>query len=190
MNEVGEIRPVVQYRCSQLKNMLTKIFNYLGRKLIESELDNLIKKFAEANNEQVVFLHSCAKDTPGTWELIFEDEVTELCGNLLQMDREDINEKIKKGIAILGPLFTRVQRESNEEFTKFGFLFWRVVFLSMIHPELEIKGKYLGKIIQKQSDVYVSELIQRTESIIGEKVQNVDSLRDTTLVAIYPVLYS
>ena len=158
--------------------------------MIESELDNLIKKFTKANEEEVFFLHSCAKNTPGTWELIFEYEVADLCTNLLQMDRENITKEIIKGIAILGPTFTRVQRESNEDFTKFGFLFWRVVFLSMIHPELEIKGKHLGKIIQQQTNIYLSEYIQRAESIMDEKAQNIDSLRDTTLAAIYPVLYS
>ena len=62
--------------------------------------------------------------------------------------------------------------------------------MSMLYPELEKKGKNLGEIIQKQSDVYVSEFIKRAESLAREKAQNVDSLRDETLAAKYPVFYS
>lgn len=170
--------------------MFKKLLKNLGRRAIESELDNLIERFSKANSEDVYILHSSAKNTPETWRLLFNDDAAAFCDNLLQVDRDSVTENIKKGIAQLGPLFTRVQRESNEEITKFGFWFWRVVFLSMIHPELENKGKHLGEIIEKQSDIYVSEFIKRAESLMGQKAQNVDSFRNETLAAVYPVFYN
>jgi hypothetical protein len=169
--------------------MFKKFFKNLGRKAIESELDSLIEKFSKASNQELYILHTAAKSTPGTWKLLFNEEAATFCDNLLHVERSALTEETKKEIALLGQQFTSAQRESNEEFTKFGFWFWRVVFLSMIHPELEEKGKHLGRIIVEQSDRYISELTNDSEAITGEEAENTDSLRDETLAAVYPLIY-
>ena len=165
--------------------MLKSLSKFLGRKAIESELSNLTGRFSGADSDGVFLLHLSAINSVQLWEKVLTSEGVALCRQLLEVRRESLTEDNQKGAAFLGPIFTEAQQDSQDELTKFGFWFWRVIFLSMLHPKLEPKAQKLGALISDQSELYAVECQRRLEQAEGD----LEFPKENNLTDLYPALY-
>jgi hypothetical protein len=68
--------------------------------------------------------------------------------------RADIQKKeqIRKGIALLLPELTELERDSDDVITKWAVHFWRVVLMAMLHDELYEEGKILWRLVLQVED--------------------------------------
>jgi hypothetical protein len=66
--------------------------------------------------------------------------------------RHDIQEKeqLRKGIALLLPILTDLEQDSEDITTKWAVHFWRVVLMTMLHDELYEEGRQLWKLIAQR----------------------------------------
>ena len=169
--------------------MFKKFFKKGALKFAESELDNLIGRFSTHEPEEIFLLHNAAASAPEFWRTMLNEDYSNFFDKLITIEKKDIDEEIQKKIATHAQIFIQLQNQSNELLSQFMFWFWKAIFFSMLHPELEDKGRKLTQLIQDQSDIYINELVRRAEEIAGQKAENTESLEDQTLYHTLPKYY-
>lgn len=169
--------------------MLRNFFKNIARKLTESELDNIISRFSSDDPEAIFMLHDSAKTGPGAWRALLTDDCAELFDKICHIENGYLDEDSKKKIATSTCAFIQLQRNSNEEHTIFCFWFWKVIFNTMLFPELDNKTRGLFNLIQKQSDQYHSEFIRRAEEIMGQKAEIIELNEEAMLYHVLPRYY-
>ena len=169
--------------------MFQKFFRNIARKQTESELDNLISRFSSSDAEVIFILHETTKAGPGAWRLLLTEDYAVFFDKMCNITNDDLDEESKKKIAIYTQTFIQLQKESREDPTIFCFWFWKVIFNSMLHPELNNKVREFYNLIQSQSATYHAEFTRKAEEAMGQKLESNESFEEETLYYILPKYY-
>lgn len=169
--------------------MFKKFFKKCARKFTESDLDYLIGRFSTHEPEEIFLLHTAAASAPNFWRTMLNEDYSNFFDKLITIEQKDIDEEIQKEIAAHTQVLSQLQNQSNKLLNKFMFRFWKAIFFSMLHPELEGKGRHLTQLIQDQSDIYIDEFARRAEESVFHKAENTESLEDHTLYHTLPKYY-
>jgi hypothetical protein len=169
--------------------MIQKFFRNIARKRTESELDNLISRFSSSDIEEILILHQCVKTGPQSWRLLLTEDYAEFFDKMCHITNDDLDEESKKKIATYTWVFIQLQKESREDPTIFCFWFWKVIFNTMLMPELDNKVRDFFKLVQSQSVLCHVEMLRMAEEVMGQKPENIQLDEEDTLYYILPEYY-
>lgn len=173
--------------------MFQKFFRNIGRKLTESELDKLISRFSSSDAEEIWILHQSVKIGPQSWRLLLTEDYAEFFDKICHITNNGLDEESKKKIPIYTYAFIQLQKESREDPTIFCFWFWKVIFNTMLYPELDNKVRYFFNLVQSQSVLCHVEMLrivkEVTEEVVEIKPENIHLDEEDTLYYILPEYY-
>jgi hypothetical protein len=101
----------------------------------------------------------------------------------------DLDEESKKKIATYTWAFIQLQKESREDPTIFCFWFWKVIFNTILYPELDNKVRDFFNLVQSQSVLCHVEMLRMAEEVMGQKPENIHLDEEDTLYYILPEYY-
>ena len=138
-----------------------------GLRATRSELHKVTENLRAIPKEDVYLVFDCFQQVPEALEDLMMSGYLVTLRTACLTKSSDFSDELRKEIAELGAVMTKVQGAISQPVQSYGVYFWRVVLISMIYPELRDDGKRLWLEVDGRKADYVTGKVQSLKSVMN-----------------------